>query len=152
MREAIIRVAADGSTGSRRALAWALDEANLRGCAVELVGAYPPDGDSGDARGHAVAAVHATMDDIVAGREDLPAVSWHVVAGAPADVLTRESEHSQLLVMGSHGVSGIRHAALGSVADLCARTAQCPVVILPPPLPGETAPTELTPAEIPAQP
>jgi nucleotide-binding universal stress UspA family protein len=129
MRDAIIRVAADGSAGSRRALEWALDEAGLRGCAVELVSVYDPARDGG--RAAAESAVHATMDDIVAGRGELPTVSWHVVAGEPADVLTRESAHSELLVMGSHGVTGLRHSALGSVADLCARTAECPVVILP---------------------
>src|SRR5262245_50129386 len=114
MREAIIRVAADGSAGSRRALEWALDEAVLRGCAVELVSVYPSEPEErGDvARKAAEAAVDDTIDDIVARRSTRPAVSWHVVAGDPADVLTRESEHSELLVMGSHGISGLRHSAL----------------------------------------
>jgi len=136
MREAIIRVAADGSPGARRALQWALDEAQLRGCAVELVGAYSPTGD-GDARSKAERGIHATMDDMVAGRADLPLVSWHVVAGDPADVLSRESAHSELLVMGSHDLYGLRHSARGSVTDLCSRTAVCPVVIVPPPLPAD---------------
>jgi nucleotide-binding universal stress UspA family protein len=132
MRDAIIRVAADGSAGSRRALEWALGEAELRGCAVELVSVYDPE--RVDGRDAAETAIGATMDDIVAGRAELPTVSWHVVAGDPADVLTRESAHSQLLVMGSHGVTGLRHSALGSVADLCARMADCPVVIIPAPI------------------
>ena len=135
MSEAIIRVAADGSWGSRRALQWALDEAQLRGCAVELVGVYASDGGHNDvgAKAAAEAAIHATMDDIVAGRADIPLVSWHVVAGEPADVLTRESEHSELLVMGSHDVFGLRHSARSSVTDICTRTAACPVVVVPPP-------------------
>jgi nucleotide-binding universal stress UspA family protein len=132
MREAVIRVAADGSPGSRRALEWALDEAQLRRCAVELVGVYANSQDVHSKRA-AEAAVHATMNDIVAGRADIPLVSWHVVAGEPVDVLTRESEHSELLVMGSHDVFGLRHSARSSVTDLCSRTAACPIVVVPPP-------------------
>jgi len=128
MNDKIIRVAADGSPGSRRALEWALSEAQIRNCAVELVSVHRPDHPASSAE----AAVHATMDDIIAGRADLPTISWHVVAGEPAEVLAHESEHSELLVLGSHGLSGLRHSALGSVADLCARLSHCPVVILPP--------------------
>jgi nucleotide-binding universal stress UspA family protein len=134
MRQAIIRVAADGSPGSRRALEWAIDEALLRGCGVELVGVYSPaDGDVVDAKTAAEEAVHQTMDDIVAGRADIPSVSWHVVAGDVADVLSRESASSELLVMGSHDVRGLLHSAHDSVTDLCTRTSVVPVVVIPPP-------------------
>jgi nucleotide-binding universal stress UspA family protein len=134
MNDAIIRVAADGSAASRRALEWAIDEAELRHCGVELVSVFSPgsSGTSLQGREQAEQAIHATMDDIVAGRAEIPTVSWHVVEGEPADVLVQESERSRLLVMGSHGVSGLRHSALGSVTDLCARMAACPVVVVPP--------------------
>ncbi len=135
MGQAIIRVAADGSPGSRRAFEWALEEAELRGCGVELVTAYQiRDHRSADAaRAHAEKVLHATMDDIVVGNVQSSAtVSWHVVSGDPADVLVRDSAHSQMLVLGSHGVTGMIHTALGSVADACARLAECPVVIIPP--------------------
>jgi nucleotide-binding universal stress UspA family protein len=144
MRQAIIRVAADGSPGSRRALVWAIDEAQLRGCGVELVGVYAPVvGDQDRAKAAAEAAVHQTMDDIVAGRADLPLVSWHVVAGDVADVLTRESANSVLLVMGSHDLRGLRHGARESVTDLCTRTSAVPVVVLPPPPAAERTSREL---------
>jgi nucleotide-binding universal stress UspA family protein len=133
MRNGVIGVAADGSNGSRRALEWALGEADLRGCAVEVVCAYlvAPGQDEPVARAVAEAKVHATVDDIIAGRADLPLVSWHVVAGDPVDVLVRESERSDLLVMGSHDVSGMLHAASASPDDLVSRLAACPVVIVP---------------------
>jgi nucleotide-binding universal stress UspA family protein len=135
MREAVIRVAADGSSGSRRALEWALDEAQLRGSAVVVVGVYTPsEGGRRGSKSAAEAAVHATMDDIVAGRPDIPLVSWHVVAGDVADVLARESAHSELLVMGSHDQHGVVHSASASAADLCTRVAACPVVVVPPPM------------------
>jgi nucleotide-binding universal stress UspA family protein len=58
-------------------------------------------------------------------------VSYRVVQGDPADVLVRESRTIELLVMGSHGVEGLMHSALGSVTDTCARMAECPVVVVP---------------------
>ncbi len=133
MNQMIIHVATDGSAGSRRALDWAVDEARLRGCAIELVSAYRGDDTTttGVARQAAERAVQDTLA-VIQDRSMLPAISWHVVEGEPADVLVRESTHSALLVMGSHGVGGLRHSALGSVADLCARMAACPVVIVPP--------------------
>jgi nucleotide-binding universal stress UspA family protein len=140
MYEAIIRVAADGSAGSRRALTWALTEAELRHCAVEVVGVYPlTEPDVSAAKRAAAEAVHATMDDIVAGRADVPTVSWRITGGDPADVLSRESGHSQLIVMGSHDVSGLLHSAAGSIVDICSRTANCPVVIVPAPCPTSDA-------------
>jgi len=134
MNDAIITVATDGSAGSRRALEWALEEAELQHCGISLVGVYSAADDETETREHdrAVHDIHATMDDLVAGRVELPTVSWKVVSGEPADVLIRESQHSRLLVMGSHGVSELRHSALGSVTDMCARMAECPVVVIPP--------------------
>lgn len=134
MNDAIITVATDGSAGSRRALEWALEEAERHHCGIELVAVYSGTDAESRAQGHerALHDIHATMDDLVAGRVELPTVSWKVVSGEPADVLIRESQHSRLLVMGSHGVSQLRHSALGSVTDMCARMAECPVVVIPP--------------------
>lgn len=123
----IIKVAADGSPGSRRAYEWALSEAGRRGSAVELVTAFA--GASENVESAAEALIQATMRGIE-GPAGVP-VSYHVVQGEPADVLVRESRASDLLVMGSHGVQGMLHSALGSVADTCARMAECPVVIVP---------------------
>jgi nucleotide-binding universal stress UspA family protein len=133
MTNGVIRVAADGSAGSRRALEWALHEAELRDCGVEVVTAYQPrrGEDAQRSRAAAEEKIHATVDDVVAGRVDIPLVSWHVVEGDPVDVLVRESAHSELLVMGSHDVRGLLHAASASPDDLVSRLAACPVVIVP---------------------
>jgi nucleotide-binding universal stress UspA family protein len=134
VNRAIIRVAADGSPGSRRAFEWAMDEARLRGCGVELVAAYQvgTDATHDQARQRAERAVHDTMDEALAADPRPPAITWLVVEGEPADVLVHESAQSQLLVMGSHDVSGMVHSGQPSVTDLCARMADCPVVIVPP--------------------
>ena len=131
----IITVAADGSAGSRRAYVWALAEAARHGNAVELVTAYTARSatgeflDGADARSTAEGMTQATMRGIE-GPPGTP-VSFVVVQGDPADVLVRQSRASALLVMGSHGVGGLMHSALGSVTDTCARMAECPVVIVP---------------------
>jgi nucleotide-binding universal stress UspA family protein len=134
VNRAIIRVAADGSPGSRRAFDWAMDEARLRGCGVELVAAYQvgTDATHDQARQRAERAVHDTMDDALAADPRSPAITWLVVEGEPADVLVHESAQSRLLVMGSHDVSRMVHSGQPSVTDLCTRMADCPVVVVPP--------------------
>ena len=41
-----------------------------------------------------------------------------------------------LLVLGSHGHSRVRHTVLGSVSEECIRKAACPVVVIPVPVDG----------------
>ena len=54
-----------------------------------------------------------------------------VLAGTPANVLTEASRGAGMLVLGSHGHSRLRQAALGSVSESCVRNASCPVVVIP---------------------
>jgi nucleotide-binding universal stress UspA family protein len=145
VNRAIICVAADGSPGSRRAFEWAMDEARLRGCGVELVAAYQMETNAthDEARQRAERAVHDTMDEALAADPRPPAITWLVVEGEPADVLLHGSAQSQLLVMGSHDVSGMVHSGQPSVTDLCARMADCPVVIVPPVRTNDLAGEEL---------
>ncbi len=80
----LVQVAVDGSAGSGRALEWALQEAALRLCAVELVTAYQPEhGESAkDARQQAERTQHSTMDKFMPGRH--AQVSWQVVQRDPS--------------------------------------------------------------------
>lgn len=134
MNSQIITVAADGSPASQQAFAWAIGEAAGRGFAVELVTAYQrqPGQEDSVARAIAEETINATIGERVVSAGHAAAVSWHVLEGEPIDVLVRESAHSSLLVMGRHSVSGIRHNAMGSVTDMCARMSDCPVVIVGP--------------------
>ena len=68
-------------------------------------------------------------------------------AGAPIDVKviigepswdicrTAEEERSDLVIMGSHGRTGLGHVLLGSVAERVVRLSPCPVLVV-----GKTAP------------
>jgi nucleotide-binding universal stress UspA family protein len=55
-----------------------------------------------------------------------------VVTGDPADVIVHFAQErgADLIVMGSHGHTGLRHLLLGSVAEKVLRHAPCPVLIV----------------------
>jgi nucleotide-binding universal stress UspA family protein len=56
--------------------------------------------------------------------------SWRVQTGAPFEeiVRTAEEERAGMIVMGTHGRSGLNHLLLGSVAERVIRLAPCPVL------------------------
>jgi nucleotide-binding universal stress UspA family protein len=55
-----------------------------------------------------------------------------VAAGDPADTIVRiaRERHVDLIVMGTHGRTGLQHVLLGSVAERVVRLAPCPVLTL----------------------
>ena len=121
----MIVVGVDGSVGSRGALAWALAEAELRGCTVEVVSAWTSDERQVRERQRHV------VDGVRRETETAVATSCEVVHGDAVDVLVRSSAKADLLVVGSHDVSGLRHAGQESVSAACARLAECPCVVVP---------------------
>lgn len=59
-------------------------------------------------------------------------VETKVVRGHPVAAICRTAEQTQadLIVIGSHGRTGLRHILLGSVAEQVVRYATCPVVVV----------------------
>ena len=57
------------------------------------------------------------------------------VGAPPAIAIAKEAleRHADLIVMGTRGLTGFKHVALGSVADKVVRTASCPVLTVPSP-------------------
>ncbi|MFD4586022.1 universal stress protein [Streptomyces sp. NPDC058423] len=51
----------------------------------------------------------------------------------PASLLVDSSRDATLLVVGTHGRTGLRRLMLGSVSGEMLHTAECPVVVAPPP-------------------
>jgi nucleotide-binding universal stress UspA family protein len=134
--QGVIAVGIDGSEGSGRALRWALDEARLRRCAIEAVTAWPARGSEAEptedqARQRVNETARHVVDGVLRETQDPPPVSHELVHGDAVEVLVQLSGRAQLLVVGTHGVSSIRHAALGSVSEACAMQAACPVVVVP---------------------
>jgi len=137
-----IVVGVDGSSSSKAALAWAVDQARLTGASVEAVIAwhYPvvvggiPFAPMGvvDSPDYAEFAMKVLSDAIAATVDpDEPVkVSLVVRAGNAAQALLEAARGADLLVVGSRGHGGFTEALLGSVSQACVHHARCPVVII----------------------
>ena len=55
-----------------------------------------------------------------------------VRAGGPAEEVVRYADvcGADLIIMGTHGRTGLAHALMGSVAEQVVRTASCPVLLI----------------------
>jgi universal stress protein A len=64
---------------------------------------------------------------------DAAGADLHVLEGEPWRVISDLAERDgfDLIVMGTHGRSGLAHVALGSVAERVVRHAPCPVLTVP---------------------
>ena len=81
---------------------------------------------------HALEQLHALAADL-AGEEgaDGLEIRVHVGIGQSPNVIVSEAERlgSDLIVMGTRGLSGLKHLMLGSVAERVVRLAPCPVLV-----------------------
>jgi nucleotide-binding universal stress UspA family protein len=59
-------------------------------------------------------------------------VRTRVVEGIPADqiIYVAQTEHADLIVMATHGRTGLRHLWLGSVATRVVHSAELPVLLV----------------------
>jgi nucleotide-binding universal stress UspA family protein len=141
----VIVVGVDRSASAKAALAFALEEARLRHARVRVVHAWQirPYGRSAGFEGVPLIlgadldgfqrAAAAELDAIVA--EAAPGaggfgIEKRVEQGEPATVLIGQSRDADLLVVGSRGHGGFASLLLGSVSQVCAQHAACPVVIV----------------------
>jgi nucleotide-binding universal stress UspA family protein len=135
-----ILVPCDFSTAGSSALAYATKLARETGAKLLIAhvqelrliygdGIYPyyayPEPDTNEAR--------RLLEDV---KPDDPAVAYEyrLFTGDPATRIAEaaEAEHVDLIVMSSHGRSGLRRVLLGSVAESVLRRASCPVIIVKP--------------------
>lgn len=133
-----VLAAVDGSEHSLRTLEWALETARARGAELH-VAHVRPDHPRVAPPGEALVPPPAWGTDPVlgavrarlAGREDLPPVTYVSRDGTPSATLTELASGAQLLVMGSRGLGGFASLLLGSNSRVCAAQAPCPVVVVP---------------------
>jgi nucleotide-binding universal stress UspA family protein len=140
----VIVVGVDRSASAKAALRFALEEARLRQARVRVVYAWQLrlHGRSTGFEGVPLVlgadldrfrqAAAAELDAIVA--EAAPGaggfgIEKRVEQGDPATVLIDQSRDADLLVVGSRGHGGFASLLLGSVSQVCAQHAACPVVI-----------------------
>jgi nucleotide-binding universal stress UspA family protein len=139
-----IVVGVDDSEQAAVALRWALAEGVLRQATVEVVHSWSPPmsampfGATLRLRAHegeidAVAreSVDEIVDAALAEMDDQPPeVLRTILPGAPALTLVEVAEGADLLVVGSHGRTGLSRLVVGSVAMACVQHAPCPVVVI----------------------
>ena len=135
-----ILVPLDFSKHAEAALALAIDLAKQSGAEIHLVHAYELPTAVTMAYGVAIPqsvwdgvqeAAQARLDE---GRKKVAEagvkVSTHVASGPAADAIAHAAETfgADLIVMGTRGLTGLKHVLLGSVAERTIRTAPCPVL------------------------
>jgi nucleotide-binding universal stress UspA family protein len=135
----------DFSDASRAALEVAADLARRNAGTLQLLHAYPipgytfPDG--------SVIASPVMMQELAEGAQrhldewraealklGAPAVEVATAIGEPAReiVAFAAQQEVDLLVLGTHGRTGLEHALMGSVAERVVRKARCPVLTVRP--------------------
>lgn len=139
--EGRIVVGVDGSTHSREAWRFALEEARRRHAKVQVVHAYraPP---TGRPRGFTSPVTWPSRDFLEAQALEIIDHTTGVVPKdvtvervaapeSPADALGRIGRGADLIVIGSRGRGGFTGLLLGSVSQQVVRHAPCPVVVVP---------------------
>lgn len=139
-----IVVGIDDSEQAAAALRWALAEGALRRATVEVVHVWTPPVSALPFGATLVipvdeaaidSAARTSVDELVDGAlaeadEQPPEVMRTVLPGSPSVTLVEVAEGADLLVVGSHGRSGLSRLMLGSVAMACVNHASCPVVVV----------------------
>lgn len=140
-----VLVGVDGSPAARDALAFAYDEASLRGTTLVAVHAWttwnvpvpPPPHDRAApyayGRGMLAAGEERLLAEALAGRaERYPQVpvERRSVHAATRETLIGASRDAQLLVVGARGRGGFAGLLLGSVSQAALHHALCPVAVV----------------------
>ena len=135
-----ILVPIDFSDHSSAALDLAIDVARTYGATLHLLHCYPidpgaispygiviPEGFDRDVREAAGNQLARWADKAAAANV---AVEQHLSSMFPAEVIARTAEEigADLIVMGTRGLSGLKHVLLGSIAERVLRLAPCPVL------------------------
>lgn len=136
MNAPTILVATDFSEMSRVAVDYATTHAKTIGARVLIVHALAaPSSAEGEGMLHGgvepedAQAAERQLRAIKPDREGVP-FEHRLVTGEPAKEIIRlaKDEKVELIVLGTHGRTGLLRALMGSVAERVVRNAQCPVV------------------------
>jgi nucleotide-binding universal stress UspA family protein len=133
-----ITAAFDGSAGGHAALAAAAAIAPATERTLRVVRVFSPDQPAPPWLHSSPGFLRLTSDAERAAKaeleravERLPSAEAAFILGDPARELARESEVSDLIVIGSRGYGPAPAVILGEVSDRLIRTAACPALIVP---------------------
>ena len=138
MSASTILVATDFSETSRSAVDYAATQARMTGARMLIVHALPvPSPEQGEGMlysGVGREDLQAAEQQLKAIEPDAPEirVEHRLVSGKPADAILKlaSDEDVELIVVGTHGRTGLMRVLMGSVAEQVVRHATCPVVII----------------------
>lgn len=142
-----ILVPLDGSDFSKQALDYAIRIATAAQATLHLLHVLTPLDDAypsaegkrlfAEQRQAAMANMAELVEQELASnstdiRSGAITVSWHVATGHPAEKIIDEVayQESDLIVMATHGYSGLQRWALGSTADKVLRATRTPLVLI----------------------
>jgi universal stress protein A len=144
----VLLVPVDFSEPSRRAMAWAFDYAQRAPCDLHLMHVVERTLRLDDLRNQGIDALRTELEEIArSADEELAAMAptaeardtigplrRHVVSGRPADEILAEAERigADMIVMGTHGLTGVARVLIGSTAEKVVRHAPCTVVSVKP--------------------
>lgn len=130
-------VGVDGSETAELAVAFAFEQAAVRGVSLHLIRAVPPAAAGWSARPDIIEAVTAgerrsLTDEISVWQDKYPQVQalCDVVVDRPARALTQAGGTKQLVVVGSDGRAALRGMLLGSVNQHVLRHCACTVAVV----------------------
>jgi universal stress protein A len=133
----VLLLATDGLPASEPATEQAIDLATQTEAKLIVVGVVPsshqpseaPLDTDGESRASMATRAQAIVQRARAPRADAAFLVWE---GDPGDaiVAAADSEKADLIVIGSHGRSGVSRFFIGSVSDYVVRHAHCPVMVV----------------------
>jgi len=143
-----ILVPVDFSAYSAEAVHIAADLARRYDAALTLLHVYDPlayalpDGFTPFPPVHSERLLEALEDQLASVKahaieSGAPRVGTKLLHGTVAGQITEQAAHGEfdLVVMGTHGRTGVKHLVLGSIAENVVRTAACPVLTVKKPKP-----------------
>jgi nucleotide-binding universal stress UspA family protein len=135
----------DFSAPATQAVGYAFDLAQAFGAALLVLhvvevplyptGGFMPPGGAAVLLGEWERQARMDLAEVLAERRDGPVeIIRRVVIGRAAHTIIEVAvaEHVDLIVMATHGRSGLSHLVMGSVAERVVRLAPCPVLTLRP--------------------
>ena len=133
-----ILLATDGSNATESASEQAIDLAAQTGACLLVVSVIGHSARSTEAATGAAPA--ESRDDLTAAAQNLVGraraagltATFLVWDGEPGDaiVAAANAENADLIIVGSHGRSGVSRFFIGSVSDYVVRHARCPVMVV----------------------
>ncbi|MGP8216859.1 MAG: universal stress protein [Bacteroidia bacterium] len=139
-----ILIAVDGSSCSKNAAKKGMDLANqlsasvLILCVIDMTNAINSTAVSGIIDSEMIKEFHEEAEKVVSeitGKNPSENVKTMTVEGIPQYEIRNvaRSKKADLIIMGTHGRTGLRHLLMGSVAEFVIRHSTIPVLVVPEP-------------------